>query len=579
MGVCVEKIKCPDCGGSDCLQTFFDDEKNRYYGICFGGCGQEYKGEPYKDSDGEPPEVIIKTPEEIAEEVRGVQKCAVFMGLGKNGTHRGLPKEVWKQWGVRLLKSEYDGQTPYAVAFPYSSEAKLAGWKVVTLKDKNFFSVGDTKGAEMFGWTRAQKIGGKRLYITEGEYDAIALNHCLMETDKGTKFIKKGYPVVSLTNGGGSIVHNLQLMQKKIKKRFKEVVLVLDNDEVGQKAEKAAQSAWPEILRADKPQGCKDANDAVKKGLAKEMGDMAKWEAHKPPIQGVVRVVDVLERAMKPPEYGLSYPYPELTEMTFGQRFGEAVCLGAGVGLGKTVTAHQFAAHNMKEHKQPCFMILLEEQNHHSVKNIAAKFDSIPYSNPNAQYDPEQLRSTVMGLQDKLFMWESDEDQYLRFDMDEIMAAIRFNALEYGCKFVYLDNFTRLVDHLSTTEANEFINKYSSEIEGLATQLDLHIMTYSHLNPNKFGPSHEQGAEVYASQFTGSRGIMRSFPMLMSFRRNKHADTDEGMSRNNSLIGVIKNRKYGNEGYIKTQYLPQNGQLIINEWEGDLMNAEDMKRR
>jgi len=578
MGVCVEKIACPDCGGSDCLQTFFDEDKNKYYGICFGGCGQEFKADPYQSSDGEPPEVHIKTQAELQEEVRGIQKCSVFMGLGSGGVHRGIPGSKFKQWGVRLLLSEYDGKTPYGVAFPYSDEAKLAGWKVATLKDKNFFSIGDTRGCELFGWTRACKIGGKRLYITEGEYDAIALDYALCEAERGTKFERKGYAVVSLTNGSGSVVKNLNKMRKDIKKRFKEVVLVFDNDEPGMAAEKAAQSVWPEILRCDKPSGCKDANDAVKKKLVKELANMAKWEAHKPPIQGVVRVMDVLERALAPPEYGLSYPYPELTEMTFGQRFSEAVCLGAGVGLGKTVTAHQFAAWNMKEHKEPCFMILLEEQNHHSVKNIAAKIDSIPYGNPNAQYDPEQLRSTVMGLQDKLFMWESDEDQYLRFDMDEIMEAIRFNAQEFGCRFVYLDNFTRLVDHLSPSDANAFINKYSSEIEGLATQLDIHIMCYSHLNPAKWGVSHEQGGEVFASQFTGSRGIMRSFPMLMSFRRNKHADIDAGMSRNNSMLGVIKNRKYGNEGYMKTQYLPQNGQLIANEWSGDLINEDDKKR-
>jgi len=72
---------------------------------------------------------------------------------------------------------------------------------------------------------------------------------------------------------------------------------------------------------------------------------------------------------------------------------------------------------------------------------------------------------------------------------------------------------------------------------------------------------------------------MRSFPMLMSFRRNKHANTEQGRQKNNSQLGVIKNRKYGNEGEIKTQYQPQTGRLIEYAWEGELENEIEKKKR
>jgi twinkle protein len=578
MGQCVEKLPCEDCGGSDCLQSFYDDIKDTHYSICFGGCGMAAKGNPY--AEGEGPKVEPKTPEQIMQEVKLIQKCAAFKGLEGKPTWRGIPIESFRSWGVRTLISEYDGITPYALGFGYTSESKLVGWKCIPLKGKNMFSLGDTKDSDMFGWERANKIGGKRLYITEGEYDAIALDYCLVQANKNSKFSKKGYAVVSVTSGGGSIVKNLKKLRKKIRKRFSEVVLVLDNDAVGDAAEKEAQKVWPEVLRVDKPTGCKDANDAVKQKLHIEMAQLAMWEAHKLPIQGVIRVSDVLEAALAPVVYGLSYPYEDLTKMTYGQRFGEAVCLGAGVGTGKTVTAHQFGAHNMMHHREPCFMVLLEEQNHDTVKNIASKIDSIPYNNPNVTYDKDRFISTCESLQSKLFMWESEGDQNLRFDMDEILAAVRFNAMEYGCRFAYIDNFTRLVDHLSPSEANEFINKYASIIENLAAQLGIHIMTYSHLNPVKDGGfSHEAGGAVYASQFSGSRGIMRSFPMLMSFRRNKHANEEQGKHKNNSLLGVIKNRKYGNEGEIKTQYKPQTGQLLEYEWEGTIENDHEKKKR
>ena len=573
MGICIEKLPCPDCGSSDSLQSFYDDLKDTHYSICFGACGLEPKGNPYKD--GVAPVVQKKTNEQIEEEIRDIQACKIFNP--KKKPWRGMEGETFRSWGVRLLLSEYDGTTPYAAGFPMSDDGELVGWKICTLKGKKFFSVGDTRDCDPFGLERALKVGGKTLYITEGEYDAIALDYCLVKSQADSEYGKKMYPVISLTAGGGSITGNLKKIRKRIKNKFKEVVLVLDNDEVGKKAEKAAREVMPEIKVVDKPKGCKDANDAVINGLEIAMGNAAMWEAHKLPIVGVVRVSSILARGLQKPVMGLSYPSPELTEMTYGQRFGEAVCLGAGVGVGKTVTAHWFGAHNMTVHNEPVFKVLLEEQNAYTLRAVCGSIDGIPYNNPKAEYDQDQMIATAESLDNKLFLWESDEDQAMRFDMEEIISAIRFNAMEYGCKFIYLDNWTRLVDHLDTGTANEFINKYSSEIEGLAAQLGLHIMTYSHLNAPKFGPSHEEGAEVYASQFTGSKGIMRSFPMLMSFLRNKHAN-GAGMDKNHSILGVIKNRKYGGEGQIRTKYDAKTGRIFEHAWEGELLNEDKRKR-
>ncbi|MCY1452599.1 hypothetical protein D9M71_695290 [compost metagenome] len=58
---------------------------------------------------------------------------------------------------------------------------------------------------------------------------------------------------------------------------------------------------------------------------------------------------------------------------------------------------------------------------------------------------------------------------------------------------------------------------------------------------------------------------MRSFPILMGFERNKMA---EGSRKSNSYISCIKNRKYGGEGKIKTQY-QSSGRLISYDWDGD----------
>jgi twinkle protein len=561
---CVEKIKCDDCGSSDGKQVFYNEESDSYSSFCFAECNT-YKGNPYKD--GEAPKVKIKTPEEILQEIQEVQECKLL-----DKATRGIPAKEFKQWGVRLILSEHDGKTPYAVGFGYTDEGKLSGWKISTLGRKCFYSVGATKNADPFGFERALKVGGRRLYITEGEWDAISLHYCLKEAQKNTKYAKQNYAVISLPAGAGSVSKALQKIRTRIKGTFKEVVVCFDADLCGAKAEKDVQKLIPQVLRVDKPQGCKDANDAVKKKMVYEMAKNALFNAHKPPIKGVIQVSDVLSRVIEKPTMGLSYPMEELTELTYGQRFGECVAVGGGTGSGKTLLAHEWSAHNMMVHDMPCFMVLLEEQNASTVRNIAGKIDSIPYHNPKIEYDNDQFMSTIDSLQGKLMMWESDEDQTLRFELDEIITAIRFNVAEYGVKFVYIDNMTRLVDHLSSSEANEFINRYSSELEGLSTQLDIHIDVFSHVNAPKFGPSHEEGAAIFPNQFTGSKGMMRSFPVMMGFERNKYAP--DGLA-SRSFTSVIKNRKFGGEGKVKTLYNPSTSRLNESAWEGDAIIIED----
>jgi hypothetical protein len=109
------------------------------------------------------------------------------------------------------------------------------------------------------------------LWITEGEFDAIALDYCMTLVGKS-----KMYPVISLSHGGGSINKNLSLIRDRlIKRKIKNLVLVLDDDEVGKLAEKAALRLWDNVYIVSKPGLAKDANDAVLFGYEIEMGKLA----------------------------------------------------------------------------------------------------------------------------------------------------------------------------------------------------------------------------------------------------------------------------------------------------------------
>mgnify|MGYP000080977732 CR=1 FL=1 len=572
-GTCVEMKKCPDCGGGS-LQVFWNEDSLTFSSYCFSQC-LEPKGNPYKDGE-EPPEVHVKTPEEIEQELAEIKSCDYFQLK-----HRGIPGNVFKAWGCRLLVSTHDGKTPYAIAFPYTEAGKLSGYKVVTLKGKTMWCVGNVRDAELFGQSRALKQGGKRLYITEGEFDAIALEFIFKQSIAGTKWSHMKFAVASLPAGGGSTKKAMASNWDVLKMRFKEFVFVVDDDDVGKAAEKAFQRMYPKMLVSDKPFGCKDANDALMKGKGKEMSQMAQFGAHKPLIQGVVHVRDIIAKASIKVEEGLSFGFgEEFDRISFGQIWGEVMSTGGATGSGKTLLAHQSTAHNIFIHKEPVFNIFLEEDNDMSLRNIAGKKDGICYHNPRVEYDQDQYMARLESMDGMVLLWESDADLKLRFDLEEIVSAIRFNHAEFGTRLVNMDNMTCLVDHLGTGEANEFINKWSSELANLAAQLGLFINVFSHVNAPRFGPSHEEGAPIFPNQFTGSKGLMRACPKMAIFERNKFAEIAENKS--NSYLGIVKNRKYGSEEKTKMRYDSTTGILNPFEWtspNGTLMDEDPKQKR
>ena len=551
------------CTADKGLQVFYDDTKKQYSGYCFSCAarGEEaYVKNPLDGVDvGNLP--ASKTKEEVAREVAEVRSLG-----GPTEPYRGIPIDYYKSAYVKLAYSEYDGVTPFTLNYPLTLNGKLLGFKTKLLGKKAMWSTGDTKGCDLFNWEKAKTSGAKRLYITEGEEDCLALLY-MLDSD-----YKSNYAVTSVPSGASGAAQVIGRQAKEIASLFTEVVLVFDNDDAGYNAVREVQKVYPTVLEAPHVSGCKDACDALAKGKQKAFVDFVKWKSRKPPMEGVVTVSQAIEAGNKEPEMGLSMPWPTLSSIMYGQRWGEATCVAGGVGSGKTLICHESAAWNMTQHKIPCFVALLEEQNIKTCWNVAAKIDSLPYNKPQVYKDNyDQYMETIKSLEDKMYLWNSAGSSSYRFDLPEILNAIRFNFMEYGCRVAYVDNMTRIVDQMPTAEGNEFINRYSSEIANLAAELDMHIMLFSHLNPpkGKDARSHEEGGEVFLGQLTGSRGIMRSFPNAIGFERNQHA---EGDSQHNSFITSLKNRDHGEKKKIKTRYNLATGRMLEFNWGGDSLH-------
>lgn len=561
MSSCVEKIFHDDVNCSSpnkSLQVFLNDD-DTFTGTCFS-CGTFVK-DPYGDNPPDPTKIEKKTPEMIQEEIQDIRAC-----MNMNINHRSIPVKDWQDYHVKLLYNEFDGKTPYAIAHPYTKDRKLVGYKVKLLHKKIMWSVGNTQGADLYGWEVAKKIGGKLLYITEGEEDAIALRHILREMNH-KDYKDNDYAVVSLPRGVKDARKCIGALLAEIESRFENVVLVFDDDEQGQKAARDVQRILPNAMSARLPY--KDANKCLEMGKLKATRDAVIFRAVKDLEFKTTRLSDCIEEALKPVEWGASYPWPYINSLFYGQRTGELISIGGGTGIGKTLLAHELVVWDALQHGWNSFCAFLEEDNVESLRNLAGKVDSITYHIPDTEFDTKQFRDTAERLSEHIELWNPEDSTDAESDWSAMKLLIRAKG-DY-LDLVVLDNLTTLTEGMNATERNDFIGLLAKDCTQLAKKFNIQFVIYSHLNaPDKNSRPHELGGVVKESQFTGSRALQRYSHAMIGFERNKGA-----VDQNCSIIRALKNRKFGKVGFVKTYYDYMTGRLFEKEWDNDLY--EDKK--
>ena len=561
-GACIKRLyhRHPSCMSEHKSLQVFKNDDGTFSGYCFS-CGR-YVSNPLGEISEEDAEKIRntqpKTKEEIEEEIAEIKECK-YLDI----KYRDMDPEDWKYYGVRLGVSTYDGVTPAFVCFPRTKDGKVVSFKVKCFNKKIMWSVGENEDIDLYGWARASKAGSKTLYITEGEEDTQALRKMLKQMNRGTEYESLDYAVVSLNNGASSAVKEIARQLKDINALFKEVVLVFDQDRPGQDAAREVVSKLlPDAKIAKLP--CKDANACLHEGRIKATRDAVVFNMQKS-MPSTIRSMDsLLEEALEEVQYGISTPWSELDKLTYGIRKKEVWGIGGGTGTGKTTIAHELMAHVGKAHGWRSLGILMEETGADSLRNLAGKVDCIPYNTPGMKYDKEKFKNTVMDLSKHIVLWNHDEISDPHSTWNGIKQTIRTYGAEVD--MVEIDNMTALSEGLSMSDKNDFIGLVAKECVDLATKFDICIIIFSHLNaPDKNSRSHENGGKVHESQFTGSRALQRYCHMMFGFERNKQA-----IDPNCSIIRLLKNRKYGKTGHIKTYYDPETSRLTQRNWEDDL---------
>lgn len=542
MSTCVEKL--PHSCGTDRGLQVFQQEDGSYNGHCFS-CGVHVP-DPYKERPDYKPEVKVKTEADIKAELQEIRKLKAI-----ELPERMLKKESLEHFGVRIGFSEQDGKTPMLAAFPYRVDKNVTGAKMATLsKPKKVWSVGKMKGVDLFGWKEAVATGDKRLYITEGEFDCVALWQVIRENNKG-EYAGNIPAVVSIPHGAASAARDIGRVLQKIKQHFKEVVLVFDMDEAGRKASEEVCKILPEAMSAELP--AKDANECLIEGYKKALFNAVRFKAVKPKNSRIVDAESLHEEAKEAAEFGVSWPWRYVTDKTRGIRKGETIYLGGAAKMGKSEVVNTIGAHLIKEHGWTVLMAKPEEANKKTYKLMCGKIVGKVFHDPNIQFDYDAYDKAGVILRGKLKLINI----YQHLGWETLKADIVFAATN-GVDAVFIDPITNLTNGMNAADANTKLQEIAQELSAMAKDLNIVIFIFCHLRNKEGGKSHERGGEVLTSEFAGSRAMGRSCNYMFGIEGNKDPELPEEQ-RNVRTLVLLDDREFGEVGRCQLQWQKHTG--------------------
>jgi hypothetical protein len=306
---------CP-CGRSSDAVTHYDNGWAR----CFSGkCG----GFNFRWGVSEEEEVVLQKENKNKVSVEEILNYPI-----KGNAERRLIKAVMEYYGVRCSFKEDGSVERYYFPFSNFAGTEITGYKTKSTTDKKAMWVTGTVNT-VFGIEHFLS-GGKRIILTEGEEDALAV-----QTANYLRW-KKFYPVISM---GSATQTKFLLERREDLLKFEEILLWFDNDEEGRKAvDLAAKILGYERIKIIRSEH-KDANDTLKAGDTLEKGASlvldAVFSAQEYNPSGILRG-EQLWAAVEEYNSKESVPYPEclsgLNEKLKGIRTGEISLFTSGTG-------------------------------------------------------------------------------------------------------------------------------------------------------------------------------------------------------------------------------------------------------
>jgi twinkle protein len=516
MGRIVNKNQpCEKCGSSDAKQIYDDGSA-----FCFS-CRANF----FAPKEEHMQEDFEEVNDWSSNKVDSVKNEYVSRGFKE----RNIFKQVSEHYQVKV-SYDIDGNID-AHYYPYCKDGEVTGYKVRNLP-KDFTSIGTVKGG-LFG--QHLYSSGKRLVITEGELDAMAVQTAWY------KRYNTFYPVVSLRSA--SSVKDL-IAERDWIRNFDEVILWFDGDDAGREAVKEAAR----IIGYDKIKIAKSNEKDACEVWIKDPDSLLKtiYNSVDYTPAGILTSHELWNQLE---EYNKieSVPYPDymdgLNSKLKGMRFGEITLWTSGTGSGKSTLLREIAFDLLDKTEDKIGIISLEESPAETARKMAGMaINRNPAKEEIAIGDLKVGFDSVFGSNRVMVL-----DHQGSISDGSIMDFLEYMCLS-GCKYLFVDHITILASEgAEGLTGNEAIDKIMNDLLRMVKKHNVWIGLISHLRKtdNK-GKSFEEGKLPSMDDIRGSGSIKQISHDIIAFARDVAAEDDN--ERNTIKTKVLKCRYTGLTG-------------------------------
>lgn len=575
-GVFIGHTSCPRCGSSD-AGSVYRHEDGSHSMTCFG-CE---KGFP--EWDVEKNSMSDKVPE------KKVNTNRVFEGYNMDDVKndlvamdlpdRYLPEAVLEAFGVKV-DTDVNGDICAQFYPTYKSDnagcSYHAGYRVrhrfpddykkpeLRGKLKDFSGgVGDISGElHLFGSWRHAK-GGKRLFIWEGEIEALTADYLTnLIIDKGRR---KHYAHTSLPSGANAkgVRDNFQYISS-----FEEIYLCFDNDEAGAKCMKEVARILPieKVRLFQYPDGVKDLSDWWKASQKKRKAMLEDFKARlynadrycPAGIKNFADGYDAMKNRGKVPLIPFPESFGDLNKLTFGgYGKGEITTIAAPSSVGKSAFTREmiYTAYTQTDEKIgiiPCEDTYEELMEMLISVHLSKQISEIPYD----ERDWEEIKAAHKQLSEGRRI--NIVDHQGAIDQDNLLEFIDYLAGALGCGVIILDPVTLALSKGDTDE-----EEVLSEILRRCKRLGYAHVNVCHVRKNSGGQkANSEGGDVAEEDIKGTGAYFQISMNNIILTRNK-VDTDK-VRKNITKIKLSKCRRHGKSTGIAgyTYYYGETGRLV-----------------
>ena len=506
-------LACPytECGSSDAF-NWNDDG----YGQCHS-CSRSY---PSKD--------MSQTYDWVKQEYPLKERRKPMEIPVTGGTYNGIRSidaDVCELFGIQLQTGGKGEAVRYAYKYPQTVKYRLVSDKSKTWTKDRGMGMNHLFGPEF------NSGSSKRIYLTEGEFDAASLYQIL-----GKTFPVKSLPSASI--GEKFIKHNHIYLSS-----FKEIIYAGELDDAGRRAADKLYSAFPDKFWYVPMSKHKDANDFLQSGDADDL----MWAARKPqrysPENFFCSDQDVEDAILNenPYEY-VPTGHTGLDDKIRGMVKGGITFIKAPRGTGKTEVIRYFETGLLRDEESRVALLHMEEMKSTTYRSMATyqlginvrTKDDAKENNVSEQDVITAAKEMTKGERTIIFEMMSHDDPL------KLLDYIRLAATVYGAGFIFIDHVQRLA-YLSSSGvdgATSVLTTLGSRAAQLAKELNIGVIFISQVN--------DDGRTKYAASLEEEA--------IICIKIERDVETEDEVLQNTTNFIVDKNRPFAKLGHAGSVY-------------------------